>query len=388
MCDGGRGELRTTHQVQLLARNQAQIESARVRRVVRVRFDGIVGVENVGLIHATRQYPLHCVAGEQQCLAGSGAACVPAAALAQSAQEVAMGWRYVALTVVALLLTASCKKGVGQPCTEGRECDEGLACVGDTKRTCKRCEETENCRLTGRCIAEKGVCVPGGEYDPQKEGCPCGCDHSEEMTAELAARGGDEARSAIGAALHTIAEREDAGYITEAMVQHRLRLMRLASDIDGTSSMKPSRRYLPPRTSDARARRGELPVAESDSVRVQSELIVHGETTEFIGERPKLLRACFRLWLHVENLSDEARTVKQPTLAGKVSLPVSRWYIEDSPGDPWDGSLAPGERQSVLAIGYLGTPVKPAAKLDVSVVFESLQIQATAIARGRWNQEN
>src|SRR5262249_29680367 len=65
----------------------------------------------------------------------------------------------------------------------------------------------------------------------QGGGCPCGCDRSVSMVAELRDEGGPEAIRSIDDSLRTIAEREDAGYITERMVQHRLRLLGLAKDL-------------------------------------------------------------------------------------------------------------------------------------------------------------
>jgi hypothetical protein len=36
---------------------------------------------------------------------------------------------------------------------------------------------------------------------------------------------------------------------------------------------------------------------QNETLRVRSELLVHGETTELVRDREKPLRACFRLWI-------------------------------------------------------------------------------------------
>src|SRR5262245_4411294 len=59
--------------------------------------------------------------------------------------------------------------------------------------------------------------------DANKEGCPCNCDRSVAMAAEVRAQGGEPGLRAIDESLATISERERGGYITEAMIEHRLR---------------------------------------------------------------------------------------------------------------------------------------------------------------------
>src|SRR5512134_492570 len=72
------------------------------------------------------------------------------------------------------------------------------------------------------------------EAEQNREGgCPCGCDRSETMAAELRTGKADDASSAIERSLATISEREAAGYITERMVLHRLRLLDLEREMVG-----------------------------------------------------------------------------------------------------------------------------------------------------------
>src|SRR4051812_42872148 len=49
--------------------------------------------------------------------------------------------------------------------------------------------------------------------DPSLFGCPCGCDRSALLIAELRAQSGAAAASAVDERLTAIAEREDVGYV-------------------------------------------------------------------------------------------------------------------------------------------------------------------------------
>lgn len=65
--------------------------------------------------------------------------------------------------------------------------------------------------------------------------CPCGCDRSDEMLAEVGSLKPGEALTVIAKALASIAERERLGYVTEHMLSHRIRLLDLADEIQGRS---------------------------------------------------------------------------------------------------------------------------------------------------------
>jgi hypothetical protein len=223
-------------------------------------------------------------------------------------------------------------------------------------------------------------------FGSHRLGCPCGCDRSETMTAELRERGGDAARDAILATLRTIAEREDAGYITEAMLEHRLRLLDLRPEIDpawSVATLGPRDRGVPP----AEPRRhSELRMAQDGALRVTAELIAHGETTELVNGREKLLRASFVLRLELKNLGSERVRLGPPAILARVPFPVSRWYVVGGDGRPWDGILDGGATASVNAVGYLGEPVRPGTELEATVHVHSLVLRARARARGRWDE--
>ncbi len=303
--------------------------------------------------------------------------------------------------VLALLLLTACKKAEGEACSKG-QCEGRLACVGieephqrhragkeeppDPKlqrkpqpgeQTCQKCRETESCTDNGWC------------YCPESyEGCPCGCDRSEKMSAELRAQGGAEALETLGWSLQTIAEREQAGYITEAMVQHRLRLLGLQSELGPTQAastfgLTPE---LSPIAERLRSSRGELPATDDGTLRVRSRLLVHGEAIEMVRGRKKKLLPSFRLWLGLENLTRGPLTVRRPTVEATPTLPVSRWYVEDTAGEPWNGQMQPDETESVLVVGYLGAPVKPGTRIDAVVHVGEMRIETTAVAGKRWNE--
>ena len=197
------------------------------------------------------------------------------------------------------------------------------------------------------------------------------------MTADLRARGGAEALGGIGTSLAAIAEREDIDYITEAMVQHRLRLLDLQSEVRRDNAMAPfiAVRHAP-RALDRRAA-----VAQNETLRLRTQLIAHGERTDRIDGRDKLLRAAFVLRLEIANLSHEAVALDKPTIKSDVPFPISRWYVETGDGQHWDGTLAATEQKSVRAIGYLGEPVKPGVQLDATIELASLTVDVTARAR-------
>jgi hypothetical protein len=222
-------------------------------------------------------------------------------------------------------------------------------------------------------------------FGTDRLGCPCGCDRSETMTAELRERGGDAARGAILATLKTIAEREDAGYITEAMLEHRLRLLDLRAEVDpawSAATLGPRDRGVPP----AAPKPPPQAMAQDGALRVTAELNAHGETTELVDGREKLLRASFVLRLELENLGGERVRVGPPAIVARVPFPVSRWYVVGGDGRPWDGIFDGGAKASVNAVGYLGEPVKPGTELEATVHINSLVLVARARARGRWDE--
>lgn len=207
-------------------------------------------------------------------------------------------------------------------------------------------------------------------------GCPCGCDHSEEMANELRSEPRDVALASIDDSLRTIGEREDAGYITERMVKHRLRLLGLGSELGRTSG---------PRFTSVPAIRATYAGASGD-VSVRADLVVHGETTEIVHGREKPLRASFVLRMDLASRSAQKVTLRAPTLDANVALPVSRWYVVGGDGSPWDGVLDAGERKLVYVIGYVGEALKPGRDVEATVHFESLAFVTNARAHARWNE--
>jgi hypothetical protein len=208
-------------------------------------------------------------------------------------------------------------------------------------------------------------------------GCPCGCDHSAAMADELRHEDRATALAAIDDSLRTIGEREDAGYVTERMVEHRLRLLALGDELgrQGPSRFTPVSRFDP--TFGGTTAEGTL---------VRGELLLHGETTEIVRGAPKRLVTSFVLRLEVENTRDRDVTLRPPSLDAAVGLPVSRWYVAGTDGRAYDGALRAHERRSLYVIGYAAEPVQPRTDVDVTVRFESLELPLTVRARKRWNE--
>ncbi len=208
----------------------------------------------------------------------------------------------------------------------------------------------------------------------QREGCPCGCDRSTKMAADLR-NAPDRAPGAIAKALVTIGEREDVGYITERMVQHRLRLLGLAEELAVDTSATPSRVS----TSRDRCTGGAV---DDRTLRVCPELVVHGERVEIVDGHDKLIESCFRLWLEIENLTDEAQTLSPATIdGGAVHFPVSRWYREGGRGEPWDGVVGAHEKVRVNVIGYIPEHVAPGTAVDARIAVGSAVLHARTEAR-------
>jgi hypothetical protein len=230
--------------------------------------------------------------------------------------------------------------------------------------------------------------VEADEPDNKEGGCPCSCDRSKAMAAELRGLGGDTARRAIDKSLATIAEREEAGYVTEAMIAHRLRLLDLEREMRraGTIPAALRPRLLPFGNTEPPGLREELRVVGDGRLRVGMQLIVHGQTTEWVVDRQKLLRACFLLSMQVQNTTDDDRVVKKPVILASAPFPISRWYVSGESGEPWDGALNARERKTIHVIGYVGEALSPNTTLEATIHFESSTFRATTRARSRWNQ--
>jgi hypothetical protein len=321
------------------------------------------------------------------------------------------------MLLVALTLLGGCKKKRKGEACGADDCAEGLACVGverpsggtrapgevgtmgmdakeDSRGTgapdtsqppklsdqkCEPCGGWEECNSKGWCYCD---------YDDNKEGCPCGCDRSEQMNDELRRRSDADALAELDESLDTISEREGVGYITEAMVQHRLRLLSLREELAPSLGVReaPARWPLSKLATRLRSSRATLSRYQEGGLRIRALLLIHGETTERVRGRNKRLRASFRLWLGIENLDGEPRTLRPPTLVATPSLPVTRWYLEDGDGTPWGGVLEPHGSESVLVIGYVAAPLKPGAQVDALAHVGPLRVPVSAVAGARWDE--
>lgn len=209
-------------------------------------------------------------------------------------------------------------------------------------------------------------------------GCPCGCDHSEEMVLELRQKAKEEAKQAIDDSLFTISEREDAGYITERMVQHRMRLLSLGREIG--YSAKPKNLVWSGFGNGFHAKLSEGPS-------VGGQLLVFGETTEIVHGKVKPLRASFVLRMKIENSGARA-VVPKPELASKVGMPISRWYVVGGDNQPWDGVIEGNDKKMVYAIGYLDEPLPPGADMRVELTMGAYKWQTNVVAKNTWNQRD
>ena len=207
--------------------------------------------------------------------------------------------------------------------------------------------------------------------------CPCGCDHSVAMVDVLRGEPGPDALRAIDESLRTIGDREDAGFITERMVAHRLRLLGLAAELGRPGPV----RFTPTPSIHA-----TLSGRTSTGATVRMEPILHGESTEIVNGEEKTTPASFVLRMELENGGAASITLRAPTLGAAPALPVSRWYVVGGDGRPWDGVLGPGEKKLVYAIGYAAAPVRAGANVRVTVQLESLSVATTVRARARWNE--
>ena len=315
------------------------------------------------------------------------------------------------LIALLLLLAVACRKSEGESCTPG-ECYDDLVCEGGTCLTCAvsagcasegdcafddrknrclpatdaHCRQSQACTKRGECWVAQKDCI---DHDPRADhkegGCPCGCDRSEDLVGELRGLERGEALASARQSLATIGEREQLGYVTEAMVEHRLRLKALEAELllPGEAAFQVP---LDPRAKALRSARMErIPRIEGE-LAIRSELLVFGATTEIVRGRSKDLKPCFRLWLRLENRGARARTLPMPALHGAPgTFDVRRWYVEDGDGSAWDGSLAPGEERSVLLVGYLDGPIQPGAPVTARVEVGGISIEETGTALGRWD---
>ncbi len=319
----------------------------------------------------------------------------------------------IAALVVLSVVALDCKaKQRGEACKEGKgECAALLLCDNDVCRTCSEsssckadgrcayfadrcvatpegCRDFDQCKSDRRCTAWKGACVvkipvPDDGHDNKEGGCPCGCDHSEAMITELGGAPTEEALKAARASIVVIGEREHAGYITEAMVEHRLRLR----ELERARSPESDRLTVPisPRVETLRAARSRLPAMQFEGLSLREQLVVYGATVETVRGRPKQLLPCFRLWLSLENTSAERKVVSRPELKGEAGFDVRRWYVEGTDGEPWNGSLEPGERKSVLVIGYIQQAIQPGHRVEATLVLGGNSVMEQTSALGRWN---
>jgi hypothetical protein len=192
------------------------------------------------------------------------------------------------------------------------------------------------------------------------------------MVTDLREEGGPAALHSIDDSLRTIAEREDKGYITERMIEHRLRLVALGEEL---GRPEPGRSPIVPPVRDDGAR------VSSAAIGVRADLVLHGDSTEIVNGKEKDLKACFLLRMEIENKGARDVTLHAPTFDASVPLPVSRWYVAGGDGLPWDGVLQRGEKKIVHVIGYAGDPVPPGTEIATTVHFESSTFDATARAR-------
>jgi len=194
-------------------------------------------------------------------------------------------------------------------------------------------------------------------------------------------RGAATAIDTIEDTLAVIAEREDAGYVTVAMLDHRVRLLGLERRL--TSERGAHGRgvaWAPPS-------RGLGPVVRNDRVAVRVELSTHGEATEIVRGKEKLLRASFRLGMEIENLTLRDLTLERPVIDARVPFPIERWYVVGQAGEPWDGKLPARSTNRINVVGYLGEPVKPGVALDATIGFASLELGASTVTQKRWNEQ-
>jgi len=322
-----------------------------------------------------------------------------------------MSWGATLWVLLGAIVAVGCTKGPGEPCKKGMgECHKDLLCLGSSEPVCTPCSETEDCKKHALCTLKNGKCARTSSEDcqrsdlcrnrghceldhrlgmcfgspgPMEGGCPCGCDHSEAMVDALRASSPADALAEARRSLATIAEREALGYVTDAMVEHRLRLRALERDVAGGH---PAATFpLSPAASGLRKARGALPITRGSDLALRSELVAFGATTELVDGREKDLPACFRLWLDLENTSNTALVIERPALAGSVRFDVRRWYVEDDDGAPWSVALGPGERRAVLVIGYIDEPLDPGTSVRASFTLRGATVDAATAALGRWD---
>ena len=318
--------------------------------------------------------------------------------------------------VAVALVSCQAPQPEGEPCEAG-DCAKLLVC---DEGTCRRCEDSSQCKARGecaisadlcvateagcsesqickkdyRCTLKQGVCARRFEEPlieaptrrgprPGLEGCPCGCDHSEQMLAELEAKPAPASLKAARKSLGVIADREDAGYITDAMVAHRLRLRAFERAKATDASTRA------PRSEEATwargLKRGGFVRQLLGDLAVRSEFLVFGRTLEIVNGKDKELAPCFRIWLELWNGTDRTLSIELPHLEGNATYDVRRWYLEDTDGEPWDGVLGPSELRSVLLIGYVTSPLEPGEVVSTKLMLNGHTLQETTRALGSWD---
>ncbi len=210
-----------------------------------------------------------------------------------------------------------------------------------------------------------------------EEGCPCGCDRSKAMAAELRTKDDRSALARIDETLATIALRENAGYVTERMVQHRLRMLDVAREIESRSLVPATERPAP-----AVASRCTTPKAEGHGLRICPSLALHGERIEIVKGEEKLIESSYRLWLEIENLGDAARAIAPPVLPStNAGLPVARWTRTGPAGSPCDCRPPAPETVRVNVIGTIPGHVAPGTHVSVSIALEAIELRVETDAR-------
>jgi Zn-finger nucleic acid-binding protein len=242
------------------------------------------------------------------------------------------------------------------------------------------------CNYESRKPEPSEVPPPGGWARKKgEEGCPCGCDRSKAMAAEMRAKDDAVALTAIDDALVTIAKRENAGYVTERMVQHRLRLLDVADEIlDRQATRIGAFGEIERLASDRMmsVSRCVSPRRDGGGLRVCPELAVHGERIERVKGEEKVIGSSFRLWLEIENRSGEGRALPAPVITSKTAeLPVSRWYRDGSAGRPWDGRIAARETVRVNVIGDIPNHLAPGTLVEALATVDAVEMHLTTEAR-------
>ena len=112
----------------------------------------------------------------------------------------------------------------------------------------------------------------------------------------------------------------------------------------------------------------------------------NGESSEIVRGKEKPLRTSFVVRIDVTNTGAADLAFARPTLESSIALPVSRWYVPGTDGQPWDGVLRAHETKRVHVIGYAAEPLQPGARLSATLRFGALSVPLSAVAKKRWDQ--